>query len=116
MRITIVSLIIGLAAFCLVAQAGSDPARDLLEAARRGKVDEVRALLSQGVSVNSADKDGYTPLMRATLSAKTDTVEALIQAGADVNLKNNKGQTAAFLAIDNMIGEMQPGILLMMGK
>lgn len=99
-----------------IAAAASDPGKDLLEAARRGQLDKVDALLKQGVDVNSADKDGYTPLMRAIFSAKADVVDALIKAGANVNQPNNKGQSAAFLALDNGIGDIKPEIILMLAK
>lgn len=102
--------------FLGIAAAASDPGKDLIEAARRGQMDKLDALIKQGVDVNSADKDGYTALMRAIFSAKADVVEALIKAGANVNLTNTKGQSAAFLALDNGIGDIRPEIILLLAN
>ncbi|WP_310644997.1 ankyrin repeat domain-containing protein [Limnohabitans sp.] len=71
-------------------------------AARVGKVERVQALLDQGASVNSRDRNGDTPLNMAAAKGNADLVQALLKANADVNLANLSGVTplmgAAFSA------------------
>ena len=71
-------------------------------AARVGKVERVQALLDQGASVNSRDRNGDTPLNMAAAKGNAELVQVLLKAGADVNLGNLSGVTplmgAAFSA------------------
>jgi len=74
----------------------------LMVAAREGKADVVRALLSgNDVNVNIADAQGNTPLIEAARFGHNDVVRALIGRGADLKLKNKEGQTALMLAVRN---------------
>ncbi len=62
-------------------------------AARVGKVERVQALLDQGASVNSRDRNGDTPLNMAAAKGNAELVQVLLKAGADVNLGNLSGVT-----------------------
>lgn len=74
----------------------------LMVAAREGKADVVRALLSGGdAKVNVADAQGNTPLVEASRFGHDDVVRVLIERGADLKAKNNEGQTALMLAARN---------------
>ncbi len=68
----------------------------LMQAADRGDLQSVKALLAAGVGVNSHDQRGWTPLMHACKSVKAGEgiVQTLIAAGADVNAKDKVGRTA----------------------
>jgi ankyrin repeat protein len=62
------------------------------EAARKGDVKKVKALLAADPTlVSSKDGEGNTPLHVAALHGETAVAAALLDAGADVNAKNNYG-------------------------
>jgi len=74
----------------------------LLQAARAGNADTVRALLaSSKVDVNGADEHGNTALIEAARFGHDDVVTALLIAKADVKVKNDAGKTALMLAAEN---------------
>ncbi len=64
-------------------------ARKLYEAASKGDLNEVRALLTQGVDVNAGYQGGGTALYAAVIYNKKDVVEFLISKGANVNFQGN---------------------------
>ncbi|MFA5106684.1 MAG: ankyrin repeat domain-containing protein [Candidatus Micrarchaeia archaeon] len=71
----------------------------LIDAARAGDLEGVKAALKAGADVNAKNKTGYTALIWASSCwGHTAIVEALIVAGADVNAKNENGYTALILA------------------
>ena len=55
--------------------------------ARRGRIDEVKRLISEGYRVNAKDKWGVTPLLRAADTGRTEVAEYLITRGAKVNVR-----------------------------
>ncbi|MDI1318597.1 MAG: ankyrin repeat domain-containing protein [bacterium] len=67
------------------------PAKDqqLIAAATRGEVAEVKALLAEGAGVGAKDKLGRTALLAATHANQIETAAVLIAAGADVNARDN---------------------------
>ena len=65
----------------LVASAAESPVAD---AAMRGDIDTVRALLREGADVNAAQGDGMTALHWSALSDDVATIEVLLYAGATV--------------------------------
>ena len=59
----------------------------LLEAAKRGDIDQVKSLVQQGAAVNIMDtyNSNYTPLIYAIRNNRIDMAEYLIDNGANVN-------------------------------
>ena len=80
------------AAFAVVVLSGaalSAPA--LLDATRRGDVEAVRTLLTDGADPNEALGDGLTALHVAAQEGRLEIARILIQAGADVAAKTRLG-------------------------
>lgn len=72
----------------------------LIRAAREGKADTVKALLStQGTDVNATDERGSTALIEASRYGHDDVVRALIAAGANLKARDKDGKTALMLAV-----------------
>jgi ankyrin repeat protein len=65
----------------------------LVEAARDGDLQAVRALLVKRANVNEPSRDGSTPLLWAAYHGNLDMAKALIAAGANVNTANRYGIT-----------------------
>jgi Ankyrin repeats (3 copies)/Domain of unknown function (DUF6438)/Ankyrin repeats (many copies) len=66
----------------------------LMQAARKGDVDEVRRLLQAGEDVNAVDETGWTALMIAAVKVQPEAVSALLDGGARVNQQDRHGDTA----------------------
>src|SRR5687767_3509212 len=67
-----------------VATAAEPDLRLVTAAAQQDKT-AIRALLKEGVDVNSARADGVTPLLWAAHWGDLDTIDLLLRAGAKVN-------------------------------
>ena len=68
-------------------------------AAQNGNLNRVKALLNQGVPVNSRNEHGYTPLHEAASSGRLSVVQELLKRGAHVNPRTvNNGWTPLYLA------------------
>ena len=69
-------------------------------AARNGNLNRVKALLNQGVPVNSrnAHGQGWTPLHFAASSGNLSVVQELLRRGAHVNPRTRSGMTPLYLA------------------
>jgi hypothetical protein len=66
----------------------------LLDAARRGDVAAVQALLDQGASVNAANSHGSTALLLAADKGQDPVARLLVERGADVDARDSFfGQT-----------------------
>jgi hypothetical protein len=89
------------AAWCLLAFPGiaADPSEDLLEAARKGRKDQVEALLAKGAALEAADKEGRTPLLLAAQYGRTSTVQLLLAKGARPDARDSRGWNAFMLAL-----------------
>ena len=75
-----------------------EPASALREAAGRGDIPAVRALLEQGSPVDARDGQGATALIRAAYGHHLDVAALLVQAGADVDLADDSRQSAYLIA------------------
>ena len=80
--------------------AAADDVR-LVEAAKQNDPFVIRALLDEGLDVNSRHPDGSTALLWATYYDDPDTAELLIAASADVNAVNDYGESPLSLASQN---------------
>ncbi len=75
-----------IAALSLMVFAGATPYESLVaDAAQKGDLDAVRALLQQGADPNAAQPDGLTGLHWAALNDKLGIAEILLYAGATVS-------------------------------
>ena len=71
----------------------------LCSAAQEGDVACVSALISKGIKVNQANKEGLTALVLAALHGHTNVVKLLLAKGADINAFTGDGQTALMSAV-----------------
>lgn len=79
-----------------LAQRGADQINvngEFVLAAKAGRTERVAALLMQGASVNSRDRNGDSPLNMAASKGNEALATVLLKAGADVNLANLSGVT-----------------------
>lgn len=65
--------------------------KQLFEAAERGDVDAVEALVDTGIDVNSTDKNQMSVLHHAATHARDEVMKSLIARGASVNATDVKG-------------------------
>ena len=63
--------------------------QELIESARSGDLENVKALLSAGANVHALENSGYGPLQNASRSGRSETVKVLIESGADVRAKDD---------------------------
>lgn len=75
-------------------QGGSE----LIEAAKKGDLEKLRALLDKGAPINARTKDGVTPLIIATSKGHRGVVALLLEQGADVTPVDPLGRTALIYA------------------
>ena len=61
------------------------PAIMLLEAAARNDIEDVRRLLSLGVSPDSTNEDGLTALHQCCIDDSEEMMKVLVEFGANVN-------------------------------
>jgi ankyrin repeat protein len=73
----------------------------LVEAAKTGNRDTLRALLQKGANPNDADGDGSTALHWASYRNDIENVDLLLRAGAKVNAKTDLGVTPLWTASQN---------------
>jgi len=71
----------------------------LVDAVRRGDVQEVARLLAAGANPNVKDLDGRTPLHIAAEQSRADLVELLLRHGADPNARDADGETPLHKAV-----------------
>jgi len=79
-----------------------DKNTQLIQAAKDGDLQAVRAALAEGAGVNGKDNNGTTALMMASGCGHTEIVRLLLEKGSAVNVKRtDDGVTALFLASQN---------------
>jgi ankyrin repeat protein len=98
MRRAILSIVVVVLSAGVVARAERPP---LVEAAKRGDREAVRALVTSRVDVNAADADGTTALHWASYRDDLESVTLLIAAGAHANAANDLGATPLWIASEN---------------
>lgn len=83
--------------------SGSDPpaARELIGAAARGDLTDVRRLLAAGAEVDARDASGRTAITAAADSEHPAVVRALVDAGADVDLQDDDRSNPLLLCGEN---------------
>jgi ankyrin repeat protein len=81
-------------------RAGID-SRQIGDAAERGDLETVRALVKRRVDVNAPSTDGTPALHWVVRMQDVDTARLLLKAGADANRANRYGVRPLHLAIDN---------------
>ena len=67
-------------------------------AAQNGNLNRVKALLNQGVPVNSRTVYGWTPLHDAARYGRLNIVQELLKRGAIVNATTRSGRTPLYVA------------------
>jgi ankyrin repeat protein len=80
----------------------ADAARPpIVDAAKNGDKDTVRALIQKKVDVNAAEADGTTALHWASYRDDLETADLLLRAGAKANAANDLGATPLWAASEN---------------
>jgi ankyrin repeat protein len=100
--ITVLLLSICPAGFAQTPPSQSERAayRGLHDAAARGSVEDIRALLVSKPDVNARDAVGRTPLHVAAFGSHYDAVRAFVQVGADINaLENDRYDVITIAAV-----------------
>ncbi|HEX6185695.1 MAG TPA: ankyrin repeat domain-containing protein [Pyrinomonadaceae bacterium] len=105
MTLTRIALLALLALTLAPRTAAQDPKQalndQLYEAARKGDVAEVKAVLDRGADVNAKFRYGATALFKAAERGHTEVVKLLIERGADVTVKDTfYGATAMTWALN----------------
>jgi hypothetical protein len=85
--------------------SGRHAAAFITDAAVRGDLRLVKALVSRGVEVDAADVDGQTGLHAAAFGNRIDVLEYLISQGADVNVLDRYGDSPLEKALAEGAGQ-----------
>ncbi len=80
-----------------VPPASREVRRTFFDAAGKGDITTLRALLQQGLDQETKD----AALRSAVLRGRTEAADVLLTAGADVHHKDNNGQTCLYLAANS---------------
>ena len=94
-----IALLAAVSVASLSAAAGGN--LKVVDAARLGNREAVRALIAQKANVNVAEADGMTALDWAVRANDLLTVQMLIRAGANVNAASRYGMTPILFAAQN---------------
>jgi len=97
-RLPIFSLILPCLAPLLLGANGRPP---LIDAARSGDTETLRALLQKKAEVNATEGDGATALHWASYRDNVESAKLLLGAGAKVNSANDLGATPLWAACQN---------------
>jgi uncharacterized protein len=85
----------------LLMAAGGGARPSVVDAAKSGDKDALRAVLKQGANVNAPEGDGTTALHWASYHDDAESTDLLIAAGAKVNAANDLGVTPLWTASQN---------------
>ncbi len=112
MRVTRVIAACGIASvLTLSAWAATAPASAVADAAERGDIATVRALIAKRADVNAPQPDGATAIQWAAYSNNFELADVLIKGGANVRLANHDGATPMSLAAINGSARMLAKLL-----
>ncbi|TAL39519.1 MAG: ankyrin repeat domain-containing protein [Alphaproteobacteria bacterium] len=73
----------------------------IIDAARDGDIEAVRAELAARVDPDTADSMNRSALYHAAYAGREDIVKLLIEKNADVNLEDDEGETPLIAALEN---------------
>jgi len=93
--------LVAIAVFAYASLGAGGAESPLVDAARKGDWNSVRASLDQGADVTAVQGDGSTALHWAAHWDEHDGAERLIRAGADVNAATDLGVTPLWSAAEN---------------
>jgi len=82
----------------------------LLYAARDGRPDEAKLLLTAGANANLADPNGISPLLMSVLNGHLDVAQFLLDRGAGINAADFWGRTPLWAAVDLRNMELDHGV------
>ena len=94
----LVIVLLALAGFTGQAAAQLDADASLSDAVRAGNIEAVRAILADGVNVDTPEADGATALHWAVRSGNREIAQLLIDNGAYVRVENRYGVAPLYLA------------------
>jgi ankyrin repeat protein len=94
-----------------VLTSGAQGKNDVADAAMRGDVAAVRALIAQKADVNAPQNDGATALHWAVYKGNKELVGLLVRAGANPKAANREGSTPLWLASINGDAAIIAGLL-----
>ena len=86
-----VGCVVFLPSVCAGGQLG-----ELVEACRRGDLEQVKSILSEGADVNAKTENGMTAVFFALEAGQKDVFEFLLSRGADINAKTTKAEDEEF--------------------
>jgi ankyrin repeat protein len=82
----------------------------LLYAARDGRADEAKLLLTAEAKANLADPNGISPLLMSVLNNHLDVARMLLDSGADINASDFWGRTPLWAAVDLRNMDLDHGV------
>lgn len=86
-------------AFILDLRGAPYPDPELLQAAKNGNTERVRAIIRSGVSVEATNENGETAIFRASMFKHKETLEALLEMGGDVTAEDLRGEGVLVRAV-----------------
>ncbi|HET9195953.1 MAG TPA: ankyrin repeat domain-containing protein [Vicinamibacterales bacterium] len=90
-----------LSIIAILLPAAAAAAGPLVDAAERGNLAEIQALVKKGADINAARVDGLTALHAAVYADRLDIVDVLLAAGAKAAATDRYGVTPLYLAAVN---------------
>jgi ankyrin repeat protein len=82
----------------------------LLYAARDGRSEEAKLLLTAEAKANLADPNGISPLLMSVLNNHLDVARMLLDSGADINAADFWGRTPLWAAVDLRNMDLDHGV------
>ena len=96
-------LLVAVLVLFLTSACSSEKGQALMDAAGKGDVAKVQALLAQGADVNYQNQYGNTALIIASGKGRAEVVKHLLANGAEVNLQNKFGKTTLSVATNKEV-------------